>query len=240
MRVTSSLAPREPLLTGYVALVALSCVTIGPLYVTSDSYEFRRFLVDENQVVETATNGFYLLGALVAGVVLLMPRARVHTPSQLTFLLLCVFALLEEHSYFRDGAPFYMGNSVPIDTLHDVNVAVADRFGVGVLLAFGLVPLIAVIIVGETVGRFLRWCSTVHPGWPYTLIAVVLVGIALMVDTVEYRGTLPGGILLEELLELWASIAMAFAAGAGLLAGAAPAAETATADPEGASLRREV
>src|ERR1700754_725914 len=107
MKVTSSLAPRERLFTGYVALVALSCVIVGPLYVTSDSYEFRRFLVDENQVVETATAGFYLFGALVAGAVLLIARARVHILSQLAILLLCVFALLEERNYFRDGAAFY-------------------------------------------------------------------------------------------------------------------------------------
>lgn len=224
---------------GYVAVVALCGAIFGPLYVTSDSYEFRRLLVDENQVVEMVTAGVYLVGVLLAAAVLLIWRARVHPASQLVILLMCVFALLEERSYFLGTAAFFTGNNVPIDTLHDINVAVADRFGVGVLLVLALVPLTAAIVLRKPVERILRRCSAVHPGWPYALIAVVLAGIALVVDAVEYKGTLPGGILLEELLELFAAVAMIFAAGAGLLVGTAPAAEPVRAEPEDVSVRRE-
>jgi hypothetical protein len=230
-RVPKSLVG-QPLVRAYAIALAGGVPLLCAAYALPDS---RRSLSFEGGVLETASVAVYLVAFAAA----LLAATRRKTPSAVPFAwvvpVLAVVAIAEELSWGEDlfGWRMPVVYGIEIEALNDLlDLAVellADAGGV-VALVLGSAVLGAVLYVLGRHGSALRGApSLVREHLPLTFVAVWTVLVPLSIAADKATDLSPHMIFLEEVIDLYAALALMFA-GLALLGPAGRARSTSGAD----------
>lgn len=200
----------------FLVLLITSIALFGLSYLSLP--HLRRALIREDSFTENFTLYLFLQGVIVCFFHLFRRAARPKGYVAIgAFAGLCV---LEEISYGQRLFPSLtfpkLANGATFDALSDLNRVMTITLGrVGV--PWEGVVLLALLGVAALAYRFRERFSSVRLGdsWSYLIVAVLFLVGATFIDS--YINPLPRFVLLEEVFEFSAALAVLFAAFAGPL-----------------------
>jgi hypothetical protein len=217
--------PWQPRLTLYLALAMLSALVVFALHALLPEARPRLIpFVGKEGFVEDITAEIYALAFLTTLVSILLGRQGRDRRPYLAIPLLCLFALLEEVSYFnhmpRRSLPSAWG--IKIDSLHDILAVLRsmaallpDRSPLWAVIA-GLLTAVIVLLLcalnkSKGLGPIAEFFQK-YPPYRYVLIGICLGLIAATLDLYHDILFPVSGYAAEEMLELGMALGMLFAA----------------------------